>query len=453
MTRWFAVLALTGCQCGTPAARTPVVVRVTGVEPTVEVLSAYDRALGGLDDHRILQVDGEALTAWLRVPGDARLAVRDVSAAVSTVSGAPERASVPQVYIPPDLPWVEARPVSTWDRAAPVADARVRALSRAAGGAEALTDATVEVTWALSPRAVVDRGLHPDRLFQAFADLPEPAADAILIDDVRLGDVAEATRAPAGTRGWFGAKPAGVVRAADPSVAPDPDWQSVPSETCLIARGPEVEAVRGVLPDEAVVLVRGDRLEARMNAERAPPADALPDIETLVFPCDAPPERLALVARTPDADLDVAVLSLIQAPATASILPVHPPADPQVELHVDPQRLTAAHVEPVQVLTAMTPVTADGGSAAMGWAGTDDPDGLAAVPVVTDEGVVLPLGALAEIKRVRRDGPLVRVDGREAVLVDVRWAAGTDRTAWAPPSDVEVVPVGGLGPEGLGLVR
>lgn len=433
-------LVLTGCQCGAAEDVGALEVRVgwPGASPDAVEASVLVPVEGA-----VARLPGADVVVGVAREGGAGITVHmkgqtDLEIAELLARHALDGLTLPEGAGPPVLEQrrrvdrvVEVRELREGEQPAEVAGERARHLMRHGHDARVLSDGTLAQTRLLDAEAVVARGMDPRTLLERLAR-GESVPELDALSSTHTGEVGA----------WFrrGATPLAVIE-RERTALPADGWQVLEADTCVRAAGPEAEVVRGLLPDGAVAGGHaGEVLGWSADPVGADALGALPGIDVLTFPCNDPPTRLALVARTLDADLDIAVADLARWSGSEGVLPVFAGGAPEIAVRVDRERAGALGVDVAQVAVAMRGAEQPDGTRVR-WAADDDARALGRLPLVTADGVVVPLQTIASLELSRGPAPVAHVNGRRARLVDVVLAGGVSIESWSPPTDIELIVV------------
>lgn len=465
MIRTLFCLAFAGCQCAPQTQITDLVVEATYpgasfAEVSDQVLLPLEVELSHIEGltHMVSIADSEKGRLYLRFEG--------VGDGLSVLQGSRERLATVHESLPAQIDGLqvwEHRARQVWVRAGePAVGARtVGELAQTGVRAELITSTTNRRVWTVDPEALrrelvdgaavvaavdlaLNNGLPVD------ADLPVPTLKGA-DQATTLGAVAQERVEPGAVEAYLNNGPAAII-AVEGTTAPA-GWmrptEAAPGRICSVFRGmgEQVPEVHGLW------VLRGQIWTVRGRPGRTG-LDA--GLGSRSWDCtDDPPRRVALVARDLDADLDVALASLRQFPGVLEAIPAST-GQSRAEIGVDIARGKVAALG----------LTVGDVTGAVAWSGRPrpgdahvvlrlpdrDPDRLAALPIVSSTtGQMVPLSAVADLSVVAADDPLVRVNGRDALLLDTMLADPTVLERWAAPSDVELLILDGMGPETVGL--
>jgi len=431
------------------------------------------RGVAGVSHQLAVSEEGRALLFVEVQPPRRQLAEIEaqqaVYEAIRTVKTLPESSQAAQV-------WIEAER-RTWLRAPSDEEAVRQAIGGLASqGERALTlgSAAAVEAWHLQPSRLRTHELAPQAVVTAVdAELgagrwrggKTPVGQGLTLEQVAVPSKDLHSHA------WIDGQQASAIAVEGTSTVPG--WTALASAsaspTCVrLARAGGDQPA----PQTGLWVREGDVLFGRV------PSGAAPVPGAVTWPCEHQVVRVAVLGSTPDTDLELARSSLAAWPGVEAVIDVPTPAslEPELSVSLDAQKAAALGLDAQQVQQSLsfwgqvrkekrpepTPGSA-GYSAAAADAvlvlagdqaparvvlhGPRDPDELGAWPVVSPDGVWIPLMQLATLSYSAPPRARTRVDGQPAVVVDLVLAQGARLQDQPVPSDVRVVELEGLGPD------
>lgn len=470
-----AVVSLTACQSEPPLVDLVVTATWAGAsadEVENAVAIPVERGLArvpGVQQMLSVVEEGQAVVhVRVRAPR-ARLAEVEsqqaVLEAMLALGDLPDEVQTPTAFV--------LRPRRVWLMAG-ADDAAIRqaqgALAQKGVGASASLSASAASEWTLLPERMRARSVSPGQVvagvdralsLQAYAEGATRIAEG-----VTLADVAE-TRSKGEASAYIdGASAVALSVEGDAEV---PGWTRADSaatpgrETCM-----RVAADRsGGAPGPGRWVRDGAVLSGRVAGETTTVAGAVS------WDCSLKVQRLALLGSEAGADLSVARQALASWSGAAAVVDVPAPtrSGAAITVDVDPAKAAALGLsvsdvsrqlafwgQPRRASSAEGMVQGVSGAASDGLItlmadpatvvlhAPESAEQLSAWPLVTTDGVWVPLGSVARLRKTRPSGPVTRVEGRRATVVDLVLSDGATLTDWSVPADVRVVPLDELGP-------